>query len=168
MKIVVFALLLSAILVAISNYKDIIAKREKVKSLWIQTDTHLKMRFDFIPSLLETVKRHIEKETGTLEALIKARNQYISAGDSADMIKANNEMTGALSHLFALAESYPNLKEDVNYIDLQNKLNEIDENIINSGQFYNDAVLIYNTKIHDFPANLIAAVFGFREEPYLR
>jgi LemA protein len=168
MKIIIFALLLLAILVAISNYKDLIVKRNKVKSSWVMTDMQLKTRFDFIPSLLEALKGHTEIETSKLEAVIKARNQYISACDSADMIKANNEMTSALSQLFALIDSYPELKEDVNYIELQKKLTEIDENIINSGQSYNDAVLIYNNAIHDFPANLIAAVFGFGEEPYFR
>lgn len=168
MGIFIFAVLLLLILISISTYNSLVIKRNRVRNAWAQIDVQLKKRFDLIPNLVETVKGYAKHEAGTLEAVVKARNQYISAGNPEEMMKANAEMTGALSRLFALAESYPDLKANANFMELQGELTGIEEKIAYSRQFYNDTVLMYNNAIQVFPANILAGIFGFREETYFK
>ena len=168
MKIIIFAVLLLLVLFFISTYNGLIVKRNRVKNAWAQIDVQLKKRFDLIPNLVETVKGYAKHEAGTLEAVVKARNQYISAGTPEEMMKANTEMTGALSKLFALAESYPDLKANTNFMELQGELTQVEEKIAYARQFYNDTVLMYNNAIQIVPSNIIANLFGFKEEPYFK
>jgi LemA protein len=168
MRILVFAVLLLVILIVISTYNSLVVKRNRVRNSWAQIDVQLKKRFDLVPNLVETVKGYAKHEAGTLEAVVKARNQYISAGTPEEMMKANSEMTGALSRLFALAESYPDLKANTNFMELQGELSQLEDKIAYARQFYNDTVLMYNNAIQVFPANIIAGAFGFREEPYFK
>lgn len=168
MKIVIFGVLLLLVLITISAYNSLIVKRNRVKNSWAQIDVQLKKRFDLVPNLVETVKGYTKHEADTLEAVIKARNQYISAGNPEEMMKANTEMTGALSRLFAVAESYPELKANTNFMELQGELAELEDKIAYARQFYNDTVLMYNNAIQVVPANIIASLFGFREEPYFK
>lgn len=168
MRILIFGVLLLLVLFTISTYNSLVVKRNRAKNSWAQIDVQLKKRFDLVPNLVETVKGYAKHEAGTLEAIIKARNQYISANTPEEMMKANTEMTGALSRLFALAESYPDLKANTNYMELQNELSELEEKIAYARQFYNDTVLMYNNAIQVVPANIIASLFGFREEPYFK
>ncbi|NLK34650.1 MAG: LemA family protein [Gracilibacteraceae bacterium] len=168
MKILIFGVLLLLVLIAISTYNSLVVKRNRVKNSWAQIDVQLKKRFDMVPNLVETVKGYAKHEAGTLEAIIKARNQYISASTPEEMMNANTEMTGALSRLFALAESYPDLKANTNFMELQKELSELEEKIAYARQFYNDTVLMYNNAIQVVPANIIASLFGFREEPYFK
>ncbi len=168
MSIIIFAVLLLLILFAISTYNSLVVKRNRVRNSWAQIDVQLKKRFDLVPNLVETVKGYAKHEAGTLEAVVKARNQYISAGTPEEMMKANTEMTGALSRLFALAESYPDLKANTNFIELQGELSELEEKIAYARQFYNDTVMIFNNAIQMVPSNIIAGLFGFREEPYFK
>lgn len=168
MRILIFGVLLLLVLITISTYNSLVVKRNRVKNSWAQIDVQLKKRFDLVPNLVETVKGYAKHEAETLEAIIKARNQYISANTPEEMMKANTEMTGALSRLFALAESYPDLKANTNFMELQNELSELEEKIAYARQFYNDTVLMYNNAIQVVPANIIASLFGFREEPYFK
>jgi LemA protein len=168
MRILIFGVLLLLVLFTISTYNSLVVKRNRAKNSWAQIDVQLKKRFDLVPNLVETVKGYAKHEAGTLEAIIKARNQYISANTPEEMMKANTEMTGALSRLFALAESYPDLKANTNFMELQNELSELEEKIAYARQFYNDTVLMYNNAIQVVPANIIASLFGFREEPYFK
>ncbi len=168
MKIIIFAVLLVLILFVISTYNSLVVKRNRVKNAWAQIDVQLKKRFDLVPNLVETVKGYAKHESGTLEAVVKARNQYISAGTPEEMMKANTEMTGALGRLFALAESYPELKANTNFMELQGELSELEDKIAYARQFYNDTVMIFNNAIQMFPSNIIASVFSFKEEPYFR
>jgi LemA protein len=168
MPILIFVVLLLLVLFGISSYNGLIVKRNRVKNAWAQIDVQLKKRFDLVPNLVETVKGYTKHESGTLEAVVKARNQYISAGNPEEMMKANTEMTGALSRLFALAESYPDLKANTNFMELQGELSELEEKIAYARQFYNDTVLMYNNAIQVVPANIIASLFRFQEEPYFK
>lgn len=167
-NIIIFVVLLLIALFAISTYNSLIAKRNKVRNSWAQIDVQLKKRFDLVPNLLETVKGYAKHETDTLEAIVKARNQYISAGTPLEMIKANTEMTEAMSKLFALAESYPDLKANNNFIELLGELSGLEEKIAYARQFYNDTVTIFNNAIQMVPSNIIASLFGFKEEPYFK
>jgi LemA protein len=167
-KIIIFVVLLVLVLFFISTYNSLVVKRNRVKNAWAQIDVQLKKRFDLVPNLIETVKGYAKHEAGTLEAVVKARNQYISAGTPQEMMKANTEMTGALSKLFALAENYPDLKASTNFKELQGELSELEEKIAYARQFYNDTVMIYNNAIQMVPSNIVANLTGFKEEPYFK
>ena len=119
-----------------------------------------------IPNIVETVKGYAKHESGTLEAVIAARNKAVSATTTEDEMKANGELSGALNKLFALAESYPDLKANTNFLDLQNNLKETEDKISYARQFYNDAVLKYKNKLEIFPSNIVAGIFSFKPEPF--
>ena len=126
----------------------------------------LKRRFDLIPNLVETVKGYTKHEKETLENVIKARNTYISADSLGEQLKADGELTQAISKLFALTESYPDLKANENFNNLQSELSEIEQKIVYARQFYNDAVLKLNNKIEMFPSNIIASMFNFKKKEF--
>ena len=126
----------------------------------------LKKRADLIPNLVETVKGYAKHEKGTLEDVIKARNTYLSAGTPDEKMKSGGELTQALNKLFALAENYPELKANENFLDLQSQLKEVEDKISYARQFYNDTVLMYNNKIEMFPSNFIASLFHFAKENF--
>ena len=154
------------VLYFITAYNGLVNLRNMVKDQWAQVDVLLKRRADLIPNLLETVKGYAAHEKDTLEAVINARNKAVSATTSEEEMKANGELTGALNRLFALAESYPELKANTNFIDLQNNLKEAEDKISYARQFYNDAVLKYKNKLEMFPSNIVASMFGFKPEAF--
>ena len=119
-----------------------------------------------IPNLVEIVKGYEKHEKGTLEAVIKARNTYLSAGSPDEKMKSSGELTQAINKLFALAENYPDLKANENFLKLQASLEEVEDKIRHARQFYNDAVLMYNNKIEVFPSNFIASIFHFTKESF--
>ena len=159
--IVVIALVVILALYVVSVHNKLVELRNRVKDQWAQIDVQLKRRFDLIPNLVETVKGYAKHESETLENVIKARNTYLSATTSEDQIKANNALTGAISKLFALSESYPDLKANTNFVQMQADLKEVEDKIASARQFYNDTVLQYNNKIQMFPSNIIAGMFNF-------
>ena len=140
--------------------------RNLVKDQWAQIDVLLKRRADLIPNLVETVKGYASHEKDTLEAVINARNKAVSATTPEEEMKANGELTGALNRLFALTESYPDLKANTNFMDLQNNLKETEDKISYARQFYNDAVLKYKNKLEMFPSNIVAGLFHFKPEAF--
>lgn len=154
------------ILWAISVYNQLIALRNRVKDQWAQIDVQLKRRFDLIPNLVETVKGYTKHESETLEAVIKARNTYVSATLPEDQMKADGELTQAISKLFALTESYPDLKANTNFQALQQELTETESKIAAARQFYNDTVMVYNNKVSMVPSNIIASLFKFNKEAF--
>ena len=160
---VVVAVLLGFV---ISTYNSLVTLRNRVKDQASQIDIQLKRRFDLIPNLLECVKGYMNHEKETLEEIVKARNTYTSATTMEDQVNADSELTKAMTKLFALAESYPELKANENFISLQNELGETEDKIASARQFYSDSVLLYNNKIQMFPSNLIAGMFGFKEEKF--
>ena len=164
--IVILAIIAVIVLFFVSTYNGLVKLRNMVKDQWAQIDVLLKRRADLIPNLVETVKGYVKHEKETLEAVINARNKAVSANTTEEEMKANGELTGALSRLFALAESYPELKANENFMDLQNNLKETEDKIAYARQFYNDAVLKYKNKLEMFPSNLVAGMFGFKPEPF--
>ena len=141
---ILIIVLVLIVLWVISVYNSLIALRNRVKDQWAQIDVQLKRRFDLIPNLVETVKGYTKHESETLEAVIKARNTYVSATVPEEQMKADGELTKAISKLFALTESYPDLKANTNFQALQQELTETESKIAAARQFYNDTVMVYN------------------------
>lgn len=164
--IVLIIVLVLIVIWAVSVYNNLISLRNRVKDQWAQIDVQLKRRFDLIPNLVETVKGYTKHESETLEAVIKARNSYVSATVPEEQMKADGELTKAISKLFALAESYPDLKANTNFQELQKELTETESKIAAARQFYNDTVLVYNNKVSMIPSNIIAGLFKFKEEKF--
>ena len=154
------------VLWAISVYNKLVVLKNRVKDQWAQIDVQLKRRFDLIPNLVETVKGYTKHESETLEAVIKARNTYVSATLPEDQMKADGELTQAISKLFALTESYPDLKANTNFQALQQELTETESKIAAARQFYNDTVMVYNNKVSMVPSNIIASLFKFNKEAF--
>ena len=154
------------VLIAIFIYNSLVSKRNKVRNSWSQIDIQLKRRFDLIPNLIETVKGYAAHERATFEQVTSARAKFLSSNTSEDMMKANGELTQVLGKLFAVAESYPELKANSNFLELQCELSKTEDKISFARQFYNDVVMDYNNAVQMFPSSLIAALWGFREEPF--
>lgn len=144
-----------------AKYNGLVRLKNQVDNGWSQIDVQLKRRYDLIPNLVETVKGYAKHESGTLEAVIKARNMAMSAQGVGDRAQAENMLTGTLKSLFALSEAYPDLKANQNFLRLQEELTSTENKIGFSRQFYNDNVMHYNTKIEVFPDNIIAGIFKF-------
>lgn len=165
--IVIGVVLLALIGWVISTYNSLVKARNKVDNQFSQIDVQLKKRFDLIPNIVETVKGYTKHESETLEKVIKARNQYLSATTPEDKMAANNEISSVMTKLFALTESYPELKADTSFIELQSTLKEVEDKIAYARQFYNDAVMLYNQKVQSVPTNIIAGIFKFSPKSYL-
>ena len=164
--IIILVVVLLVVMYVINTYNVLVRLRNKVRNQWSQIDVVLKNRADLIPNLVETVKGYAGHEKETLEGVITARNKYVAATTPEEQMKASGEITGALNKLFALSEAYPDLKANTNFLDLQNKLNEIEEKIRYARQFYNDSVLTYKNKIEMFPSNIVAGMFNFKPEAF--
>lgn len=161
--IVVIVILLAYV---IGTYNHFVSLKNRVKDQWAQIDVQLKRRFDLIPNLVNTVKGYAKHESETLENVIKARNTFLSASTKEEEMKADSELTQAISKLFALSESYPDLKANQNFMELQSELKDTENKIASSRQFYNDTVLNYNNKVEMFPSNIIAGLFHFQKETF--
>jgi len=144
------------------TYNGLVQLRNAVKNAWSQIDVQLKRRYDLIPNLVETVKGYAGHEKETLERVIQARQAGIAASTVKDQQVAENMITGALRQLFALSESYPNLKANENFLKLQEELASTENKIGFARQYYNDAVQTFNTRQEMFPANLVASMLGFQ------
>ncbi len=169
MKIALIIILVIVVLIAlyfVSTYNALVSLRNKVKDQWSQIDVVLKNRNDLIPNVVETVKGYAKHEKETLNAVIEARNKATSATTNEEEMKAAGEVSQALGRLFAIAENYPDLKANQNFMDLQANLKEIEEKIRFARQFYNDTVLSYQNKIEMFPSNIVANMFGFKPEAF--
>lgn len=163
---IILAIVLLLVIFVISNYNSLVKLRNNVKDQWAQIEVLLKRRADLIPNLVETVKGYTKHEKDTLEAVINARNRMVSATTPEEEMKASGELTGALNRLFALTESYPDLKANTNFVDLQANLKDTEDKISYARQFYNDSVLKYKNKLEMFPSNLVAMIFGFKSEAF--
>ncbi|MEZ0077064.1 LemA family protein [Planotetraspora sp. GP83] len=154
--------------VVVSIYNRLVRGRNTVDNAWAQIDVQLKRRYDLIPNLVETVKGYASHERQTLEAVVAARSQAINAQGPADRAAAENMLSGALKSLFAVAESYPDLKASQNFAELQEELAATENRIAYSRQYYNDAVLTYNNAIQTVPANIVAGMTGFSPREYFQ
>ena len=142
-------------------YNGLVRLRNQLENAWAQIDVQLKRRHDLIPNLVETVKGYAKHERETFEKVIQARNMAVSAKTVGERAEAENVLTGALKSLFAVAEAYPELKANQNFLALQEELTSTENKISFSRQFYNDSVMTYNTHIEVFPTNFIATMFNF-------
>ena len=164
--IVVLVILVLLVLFVIGKYNSLVSARNKVRDQWSQIDVQLKRRADLIPNLVETVKGYAKHEKTTLDAVVKARNNFVNANNKEAEMEADNQITGALSRLFALTESYPDLKANENFVSLQADLKDTEDKISYARQFYNDVVMKYNNLIEMFPSNIIAGMFNFKAEKF--
>jgi LemA protein len=163
---IVLALVVLLVLYVIVQYNGLVRLRNRIESAWSQIDVQLQRRYDLIPNLVETVKGYAGHEKGVLESVTQARAHAIDAQGPAQQAQAENMITSALKSLFAVAEAYPDLKANQNFLALQEELSGTEGKIAYARQFYNDSVQSYNTKIQSVPSNLIAGPFGFREREY--
>jgi LemA protein len=164
--IIVLALIVVAVVWAISIYNGLVGMRQRVNQAYADVDVQLRQRHDLIPNLVETVKGYAAHERGTLDEVVKARNAAMTAQGPAQQAAAENMLSGALRQLFALAESYPDLKASANFQQLQAELSDLENKIAASRRFFNNAVQEYNTGIQRFPAALFAASFGFAPKTF--
>ncbi len=154
------------ILAVVGIYNSLITAHMRVKEAWSDIDVQLKRRFDLIPNLVNTIKGSTNFETSTLEKVIQARSQAMQAGTPAEHAVAENQITGALKSIFALSESYPDLKSNQNFIALQNELSDTENKIQAARRFYNSNVMEYNTQIKTFPKNVFANMFSFKDKEF--
>uniref|UniRef100_A0A7V3ZX05 LemA family protein n=1 Tax=candidate division WOR-3 bacterium TaxID=2052148 RepID=A0A7V3ZX05_UNCW3 len=166
MFLIILVVLALLVIVFISIYNGLVRMRFMVKNAFADIDVQLKKRHDLIPNLVETVKGYASHERTTLENVIKARQMAVSSTTPEDKMKSENMLTQALRQLFAVVENYPNLKANENFMMLQRELSNIEEAIQNARRYYNAVVRDYNTRIRIFPSNIIASMFGFKEEPF--
>lgn len=152
------------VLYVVFTYNGLVARRNQAREAWATIDTQLKRRYDLIPNLLESVKGAAKHEKETLNAVISARNVAMSASGAVDKGVAESALSGALKNIFALAESYPNLKANENFLELQRELADTETKIQATRQFYNNVVMGLNTAVEQFPTNLIANMFGIGKE----
>lgn len=163
------ALILLLAIYLIGLYNALVRGRNAVKNAWSQIDVQLKRRHDLIPNLVESVKGYVTHERGTLEAVVKARQQAVSVtGGVVERAKAENTLTQTLRSLLAVAEAYPELKANQNFLSLQEELASTENKIGFSRQFYNDTAMQYKNRIEVFPSNIFANLFGFRPEPFFQ
>ena len=156
--VVIIALAIAFIVI----YNNLIRKRNTVKNGFAQIDVQLKRRHDLIPKLIDSVKGYMKYEKSVLEEITKARSAYIKANDVKTKAQASNQMSSALKSLFAVAENYPDLKANQNFMQLQEEISGTENKIAYSRQFYNDSVMDYNNYIQMFPSNAVAFMFGFK------
>jgi len=147
-------------------YNNLVKLRQRVQNAWSQVDVQLKRRYDLIPNLVNTVKGYAQHEKDTLERVTQARNMGMAARNLDEQIQAENMLTGALRSLFAVAEAYPDLKANTNFIQLQAELSDTEGKIAFARQFYNDTVQKFDTQIELFPYNLVAGMLGFQKAAY--
>lgn len=164
--IIVIIIVVVIVLWAIGAYNGLVKLKNKAQASWAQVDVVLKRRSDLIPNLVETVKGYAKHEKGTLEDVMKARSSYTQATTTQEKIDSSNVLTNALGHLFAVAEAYPELKANQNFLDLQKQLSETEDKIQYARQFYNDDVAQYKNKCEMFPSNIIANIGGFKPLPF--
>lgn len=152
-------------LFVMTQYNSLVTLKNRVKNAWSQIDVQLQKRYDLIPNLVETVKGYASHESATFEKVVAARNLAMTSTTPEQAIKNENQLTGTLRTLFAVAENYPELKANTNFLELQASLEEIEQQISVVRMSYNDTTTVYNTEIEKFPKNIVANIFGFKAYP---
>lgn len=169
MSIIVWILIIVVVVVGgwlLLTYNSLIRRRNQVKEAWSDIDIQLKRRYDLIPNLVETVKGYARHESAAFENVTKARSAAMGAQTPAEHGQAENMLTGALKSLFAVAEAYPDLKANTNFLELQRELSDTENKIQAARRFYNGNVRDFNTAIESVPTNIVAGVFGFTAAEY--
>jgi LemA protein len=163
---ILLAIVIAVPLYGVAIYNRLVALRNQMKNAWRQIDVQLKRRHDLIPNLVETVKDYMSYEQETLEKVIQARNQAVSASTPEEAIAAEGVLGGMMGRLFALMENYPDLKANENVNRLMEELSGTENKISFARQFYNDSVMGLNNAVESFPSNLVANWFGFSQGTY--
>jgi LemA protein len=166
--LVIVAIIAVPIVFGIFIYNGLVNKKVETENSWSQIDVQLKRRYDLIPNLVETVKGYAAHEKETLERVIQARNQAMNAKGVAEHAQAENALSGTLKTLFAVAEAYPDLKANQNFMNLQEELTATENRIGFARQHYNDVVGQYNSALMRFPANMIGGMFGFKSAEFFQ
>lgn len=164
--VIIFVFLLIFVIIWIKCYNTLLRLKNQVEEAWSTIDVQLKKRYDLIPNLVETVKGYAKHESGTLEAVIQARNSAISATTKSAKIDAENALSGTLKSLFKLQEAYPNLKANQNFMDLQKQLRDIEDEISAARRYYNAVVREFNTRLEVFPSNFFARRMRLEKQKY--
>ena len=161
---IALGIIIVLIIAVISIYNNLVRLRQKVKNSWSQIDVQLQRRFDLIPNLVETVKGYMNHEDSVLTKVAELRTSWANAGTVAEKASLDNQLSGALKTIMAVSENYPDLKANQNFSELQQELQNTENKISFSRQFYNDSVTMYNTKLEVIPSNIIASMFNFKPE----
>jgi LemA protein len=164
--LIIIAVVIVLVLIVAGIYNGLVKSRMQTKEAWTQIDVQLKRRNDLIPNLVETVKGYAAHEKSTFDAITEARTKVSGASSTAEAMNASNELSGALGRLFAVAEAYPQLRANANFLQLQTELAGTENKISVTRQLYNSATANYNTKLQTFPTNLIAGMMGFKEADF--
>ena len=164
---ILIAVIALIIIIFAGYYNRFVVLSNRIDNSLSQIDVQLKRRADLIPNLMESVKGYMKHEKGIMESVNNARKALVGAKDIASKMKANNQLEGFLGKLFAIAENYPDLKANTNFLQLQNELTTTEDKIAYSRQFYNDSILSYNNKCQTFPGNMFAGMYGFKEKEYI-
>ena len=163
---VIIGIIALIVIWAVATFNRLVVLRQRIRNAWSQIDVQLRRRYDLIPNLVETVKGYAAHERGVFEEVTKARSAWAQAQGPQQQAEASNMITGALKTLFAVAENYPDLKANQNFLSLQEELAGIEGKIAFARQFYSDNVMAYNAMIQMFPASIIAGMGGFTPERY--
>lgn len=163
--IIIAAVVAILVIWVIASYNGFIKAKNNVEESFSTMDVYLKKRYDLIPNLVETVKGYAKHEAVTLNQVISARNMAEGAATMEDKIQGENMLTGTLRSLFAVAENYPDLKANQNFMDLQGQLRQVEEDIANARKYYNAVVKLFNNKCEMFPTNILAGLFHFDQKP---
>lgn len=166
--IIIGAILLGFALYVMNTYNGLIRMKNKIEEALATIEAYLKKRYDLIPNLVETVKGYAKHEKQTFTDVIEARNKVMSAVGFDEMSKTENMLKDTMKSLFALAENYPELKANENFLDLQNQLTKVEDDILQSRKYYNAVVKSFNTKIETFPNSIIANAFKFEKREYYK
>lgn len=170
---VITVIIVVVIIYFVVTYNVFVKLRNRVKEAWSDIEVQMKRRYDLIPNLVETVKGYVAHEAGTLEKVIQARNMAMQtnnpAGNNmAKIAQGENMLSGALKSLFALQEAYPDLKANANFNKLQDELTDTEDKMQSARRFYNGNVMTLNTKVEQFPSNIIAGLFSFKQAEFFK
>lgn len=164
--VIIIAIVVIVAIFFMGSYNGLVKNKNQVEEAFSTMDVYMKKRYDLIPNLVETVKGYAKHESETLEQVTSARNAAMNASSIDEKLQNENALTGTLKSLFAVAEAYPDLKANTNFMDLQRQLQTIEEDIANSRKYYNASVKSLNNKIEMFPSSIIAGMFHFEKKPF--
>jgi len=163
---IVIVIVVVIVLWLVLTFNSLVKRRYRVREAWSDINIQLKRRYDLIPNLVETVKGYMTHEKTVFEKVTEARAKALNASSKIEKAGAEDALSNTLKTLFAVAENYPELKANANFLDLQRELADTENKIQAARRFYNTNVMDYNTKIESFPTNLIAGIFGFKKEEF--
>ncbi|MGV8085583.1 MAG: LemA family protein [Candidatus Bilamarchaeum sp.] len=152
----------------VSKYNGLISLRNNIDKAWSNIDVLLKQRSDLIPNLVEAVKGYMKYEKSLLEEITRLRMSVVTSSTLGEKARANDALSASLKSIFAVAENYPNLKANENFIELQKQLSAMENQIADRREFYNDSVMLFNTRIHSIPELLFASMLGFKDKEYFK